>query len=48
MSSRSDYPGNISRKKFTKALKRLGFEISTVGGKGSHVKVAKLGSGLES
>lgn len=39
MPSRSELPGDISRKKFLNALRRLGFEISMVGGKGDHVKV---------
>ncbi len=38
MSSLSDLPGEIKQKKFTKALTRLGFEIDTKGGDGSHVK----------
>jgi predicted RNA binding protein YcfA (HicA-like mRNA interferase family) len=39
MPSRSELPGELSRKKFLNALRRLGFEINTVGGKGDHVKV---------
>ena len=39
MPSRSELPGEISRRKFLKALKRVGFEINKVGGKGSHVKL---------
>lgn len=39
MSSRSDLPGEIHRKKFLRALKRCGFHINTVGGKGDHVKI---------
>lgn len=39
MPSRSELPGHISRKKFIKALCRLGFEINTVGGKGDHIKI---------
>ncbi len=39
MPSRSELPGDLSRGKFLKALRRLGFEISTVGGKGDHVKI---------
>ena len=39
MPSRSELPGEIPRKKFLKALKRLGFEINKVGGKGSHIKI---------
>jgi predicted RNA binding protein YcfA (HicA-like mRNA interferase family) len=38
MPSLSELPGNINRNKFIKALERLGFEISTKGGKGSHYK----------
>jgi predicted RNA binding protein YcfA (HicA-like mRNA interferase family) len=34
----SELPGEISQEKFWRALKRLGFEINTVGGKGSHIK----------
>ncbi len=39
MPSRSKLPGNIKRKKLTKALKRLGFEIDKSGGSGSHFKI---------
>ncbi len=39
MPSRSELPGDLARKKFLKALTRLGFEINTVGGKGDHVKI---------
>ena len=39
MPSRSELPGEISQKKFLKALQRLGFDINTIGGKGDHVKV---------
>lgn len=39
MPSLSELPSNISRKKLTKALGRLGFVISTKGGKGAHIKV---------
>jgi len=39
MPSLSDLPGEIKRKKFTKALKRLGFEIDKTGGKGDHHKI---------
>jgi len=39
MPSRSELPGEISRKKFLKALERLGFTINTIGGKGEHIKV---------
>lgn len=38
MPSLSDLPGNLKRKKFTKALEGLGFSISKKGGKGSHFK----------
>lgn len=39
MPSRSELPGELSRKKFLNALRRLGFDINFVGGKGDHVKV---------
>lgn len=39
MPSHSDLPGNLDRKKLTKALDRLGFIINKTGGKGSHIKV---------
>lgn len=39
MSSRSQLPGELKRRKFTNALKRLGFEISTKGGSGDYMKV---------
>lgn len=39
MPSRSALPGALSRKKFLNALRRLGFEVNKVGGKGDHVKV---------
>lgn len=39
MPSRSKLPSEINRSKFCNALKRVGFEISTKGGKGSHIKV---------
>ena len=39
MPSRSELPGQLPRKKFLNALRRLGFDINTVGGKGDHVKV---------
>lgn len=38
MPSRSQLPGNIKRRKFIKALERLGFEINKSGGDGSHYK----------
>lgn len=39
MPSLSELPSDIKRNKLTKALKRLGFEIDTTGGKGSHYKI---------
>lgn len=39
MPSLNELPGNLNRKKLAKALKRLGFSISTKGGKGSHIKL---------
>lgn len=42
MPSRSDLPGKINRKKFAKALTRLGFDISKKGGKGSHWKATHI------
>ncbi len=39
MPSRSELSGEIKRRKFTKALKRLGFVIDKSGGEGSHYKV---------
>lgn len=39
MPSRNDLPGDISRKKFTRALERLGFVINKRGGDGSHYKI---------
>jgi len=38
MPSLSELPGEIKRKKFTKALERLGFIINRTGGKGDHCK----------
>jgi len=38
MPSLSELPGSLHRKKFIKALRRLGFEIDTTGGDGSHIK----------
>ena len=38
MPSLSELPGEIKRKKFTKALERLGFTINKTGGDGSHYK----------
>lgn len=39
MPSRKELPGDLSRKKLLSALKRCGFFINTVGGKGDHIKV---------
>ncbi len=39
MPSLSELPGEIKRRKFTKALKRLGFIIDKKGGDGSHYKI---------
>ena len=38
MPSLSQLPDKLKRNKLTKALERLGFNISTKGGKGSHFK----------
>ena len=38
MPSLSELPGEIKRKKFIKALERLGFVINKTGGSGSHYK----------
>jgi predicted RNA binding protein YcfA (HicA-like mRNA interferase family) len=38
MPSLSELPGSLKRRKLTKALERLGFVISTKGGKGDHIK----------
>lgn len=38
MPSLSELPGEIKRKRFTKALTRLGFIIDETGGDGSHYK----------
>jgi predicted RNA binding protein YcfA (HicA-like mRNA interferase family) len=38
MPSLSELPGEIKRKKLTKALSRLGFIIDETGGNGSHYK----------
>ncbi len=38
MPSRSDLPGEIKRKRFIRALRRLGFIIDKTGGDGSHYK----------
>ena len=39
MPSRSELPGEIPRKKFLRAVVRLGFTMNTIGGKGDHVKI---------
>lgn len=39
MPSRSELPGELSRRKFLNALVHLGFTIDTFGGKGDHTKV---------
>ncbi len=39
MPSRSELPGEVPQRKFLKALRHLGFEIDSVGGKGDHIKV---------
>jgi len=38
MPSRKSLPDNLKRNKFARALEKLGFEISTKGGSGSHIK----------
>ena len=38
MPSRSELPGEIKRRKFLKALMRVGFDIDVTGGSGSHYK----------
>jgi len=42
MPSLNELPGNLNRNKLIKALKRLGFEISTKGGKGNHFKATYI------
>lgn len=39
MPSRSQLPGELNRRKFVKALERLGFEANYAGGDGSHCKI---------
>jgi len=39
MPSRSELPGEIARWKFINAVRRCGFLINTVGGKGDHFKI---------
>ena len=38
MPSLSELPGEIKRRKFIRALARLGFDINMAGGDGSHCK----------
>ncbi len=38
MPSLSELPGEIKRKKFIRALQRLGFVVNKAGGEGSHYK----------
>ena len=42
MPSRSELPGDISRKRLLRALIRLGFKLNTIGGRGDHVKIIWL------
>ena len=42
MPSLSQLPDKLKSNKLTKALTRLGFEISTKGGKGSHFKATYI------
>lgn len=42
MPSRSQLPSKIKRDKFILALCKLGFEVSTKGGKGSHFKIIHI------
>lgn len=44
MPSRSQLPDSLKRKKLCRALERLGFEISTKGGNGSHIKITHIRS----
>ncbi len=44
MPSLSELPGQIKRKRFIKALSRLGFVIDKSGGDGSHYKIECPGS----
>ena len=39
MPSLSELPGSLKRKKFIRALQRLGFDIDESGGSGSHYKI---------
>lgn len=38
MPSLSELPSDLNRRKFIRSLVRLGFEINTKGGAGSHIK----------
>lgn len=38
MSTRSELPGEIKRRKFTKSLQKIGFIENSKGGKGNHLK----------
>lgn len=42
MPSRSKLPTDLKRKKLCRALEKLGFEISTRGGNGSHIKATYI------
>lgn len=44
MPSRSELPSSLKRKKLSRALMRLGFDISERGGKGSHIKATHFQS----
>lgn len=39
------FPGDLTQTKWINACKRLGLEINTKGGKGSHIKVSCKGKG---
>ncbi len=45
MPSRSELPGCLRSGKFLGALRRLGFLVNKVGGKGDHVKIIWLATG---
>ena len=45
MPSLSELPGSLNRRKFIKALQRLGFGIDYSGGKGRHIKIECPNSG---
>lgn len=42
MPPRKSLPDNLKRKKLARALEKLGFEISTKGGDGSHIKATYI------